>query len=102
RRHTTSKRDWSSDVCSSDLSFQIPFIMKRLKRMIPELVLSIGLIFMVSCSDSSTNPTQQGNTPEFPPAKSMAMDFSIFASGQSEIGRASCREIVKIRVVDGY
>src|SRR5207249_6063053 len=22
RRHTRSKRDWSSDVCSSDLSFQ--------------------------------------------------------------------------------
>src|SRR5207249_9018843 len=24
RRHTRSKRDWSSDVCSSDLSSQIP------------------------------------------------------------------------------
>src|SRR5207249_9328914 len=24
RRHTRSKRDWSSDVCSSDLVFQIP------------------------------------------------------------------------------
>src|SRR5699024_11403698 len=23
RRHTRSKRDWSSDVCSSDLAFQI-------------------------------------------------------------------------------
>src|SRR5699024_11921874 len=26
RRHTRSKRDWSSDVCSSDLFFDIPFI----------------------------------------------------------------------------
>src|SRR5699024_11928506 len=24
RRHTSSKRDWSSDVCSSDLTIQIP------------------------------------------------------------------------------
>src|SRR5438067_1401069 len=24
RRHTTSKRDWSSDVCSSDLDFKDP------------------------------------------------------------------------------
>src|SRR5699024_11676803 len=35
RRHTRSKRDWSSDVCSSDLSVQaghcqyrVPFIIK--------------------------------------------------------------------------
>src|SRR5699024_11747342 len=26
RRHTSSKRDWSSDVCSSDLPFVAPFI----------------------------------------------------------------------------
>src|SRR5207249_6645841 len=25
RRHTRSKRDWSSDVCSSDLAFIIPY-----------------------------------------------------------------------------
>src|SRR5699024_5313108 len=34
------------------------------------------------------NSTQQGKAPEFPPAKSMAMDFSIFASGQSDSSAA--------------
>src|SRR5699024_12044381 len=30
RRHTMSKRDWSSDVCSSDLiEFRIPYSSKR-------------------------------------------------------------------------
>src|SRR5699024_12044897 len=34
RRHTRSKRDWSSDVCSSDLS-----LLKKLKRLSSESVL---------------------------------------------------------------
>src|SRR5699024_11466693 len=37
RRHTRSKRDWSSDVCSSDLS----------SNMYPPLVLSIVMFFLI-------------------------------------------------------
>src|SRR5207249_6099906 len=29
RRHTRSKRDWSSDVCSSDLSVRLAFAAQR-------------------------------------------------------------------------
>src|SRR5699024_11357981 len=31
RRHTRSKRDWSSDVCSSDLRVQFHFKLKEIK-----------------------------------------------------------------------
>src|SRR6266513_2548383 len=31
RRHTTSKRDWSSDVCSSDLGYQRAEVLKQLE-----------------------------------------------------------------------
>ena len=54
------------------------------KRMIPEFILSISLMFMVSCSDSPPNSTQQDTTPQLPPAKSMAMDLSIFSSDQPD------------------
>src|SRR5699024_11271147 len=42
RRHTRSKRDWSSDVCSSDLQ-HVESEMKRLQQQGPP-ELSIGLI----------------------------------------------------------
>src|SRR5207249_5877242 len=31
RRHTRSKRDWSSDVCSSDLENHLQFVVLRLR-----------------------------------------------------------------------
>src|SRR5699024_12207657 len=33
RRHTRSKRDWSSDVCSSDLPAQVPPTRRRTSRL---------------------------------------------------------------------
>src|SRR5699024_11940283 len=30
RRHTRSKRDWSSDVCSSDLEYQKEYVREKL------------------------------------------------------------------------
>src|SRR5699024_11425781 len=32
RRHTSSKRDWSSDVCSSDLSRNMQLALRRLRK----------------------------------------------------------------------
>src|SRR5699024_12106299 len=29
RRHTSSKRDWSSDVCSSDLDYELGTVLNR-------------------------------------------------------------------------
>src|SRR5207249_8704699 len=46
RRHTRSKRDWSSDVCSSDLSYgnrlATPLCMKERSLTIPEISLIAG------------------------------------------------------------
>src|SRR5699024_12217096 len=57
RRHTRSKRDWSSDVCSSDLSFVNICVIKQfflskkiksVKRILTNFVFpSIGLVFVV-------------------------------------------------------
>src|SRR5208282_6123897 len=50
RRHTRCYRDWSSDVCSSDLSpFQSPFLLfhPRINHLIPSF----------NTSRSSTNPS---------------------------------------------
>src|SRR5438874_12343092 len=66
RRHTSSLRDWSSDVCSSDLSSRVPG----------------------SAADSATATSH--HTPE-PGGKRC---FSVSTTMTQEIGRASCRERV--------
>src|SRR5476651_1403230 len=63
RRHTSYWRDWSSDVCSSDLGFHEPVL--------------LSLAFLNEIRDGPADVTQN---PE-------------------QIGRASCRERVKIEVV---
>src|SRR5207245_6741606 len=71
RRHTTCYRDWSSDVCSSDLS-KLPnrSMYQALDRTI---------------ATASRKPAPQ------PRVNPRATDFRV-----SEIGRASCRERVEI------
>src|SRR5690349_25003614 len=71
RRHTRSLRDWSSDVCSSDLAIACD----KYPTTTDEEFLSVQIV----CPDGR---------PECPP----------IANGSSilEIGRASCRERVEI------
>src|SRR5699024_12105591 len=77
RRHTSSKRDWSSDVCSSDLKF-IGIQFEPVKQGVDIFLQIIGLaagnliIFVF-----------------FPPR------YDPFVYGIQKIGRASCREIRK-------
>src|SRR5436305_15265995 len=71
RRHTRCGRDWSSDVCSSDLDRPRP---ARLRG-----------------TDSTAKP--RGTRPVSPTWRSPACS--------SKIGRASCRERVQIPVVGG-
>src|SRR5207249_8034590 len=91
RRHTRSKRDWSSDVCSSDLIWfrntwswgrddRRPTIVEDGGRLVAE---HWGLGRMVLAGDGD-------GTPE-----------ALFCDNESnrEIGRASCRERVEIWVV---
>src|SRR5437870_7149273 len=90
RRHTRWPRDWSSDVCSSDLAVEamrlgaFDFISKPLSR--AELRLRVERAMRDRRSAAATDPSKRR------PRKS---DVII------EIGRASCRERVEGSVVAG-
>src|SRR5699024_11273461 len=53
RRHTRSKRDWSSDVCSSDLVTLLPHLCHKTsdcplkQKSLIDLYLSLRLIFVI-------------------------------------------------------
>src|SRR5207249_8481984 len=89
RRHTRSKRDWSSDVCSSDLinltSVRDP--QEILTRHFGESFFLAHQLF----SDEPMNRSSDGP---------IIFDLGSGA-GFPEIGRASCRERVEISVVTG-
>src|SRR5699024_11892041 len=84
RRHTRSKRDWSSDVCSSDLTLgnEVDLCLELHRRMKPgEAIVfaqKVGKYFPFFIED----PIVPDNF-------------------DSKIGRASCRERVWISVVGG-
>src|SRR2546421_3756675 len=82
RRHTRSDRDWSSDVCSSDLE-EIPARMQAraaddLKKMVTDRLVDAGLVY-------------EGARGFVTPRR-----LSLFVQGvpARQIGRASCRERV--------
>src|SRR5438445_8914376 len=78
RRHTRYWRDWSSDVCSSDL---VPFA--------PSLAPANGGSLPVApqpAGPPSVVPSGPAPIPTVPPVPTPA------PNGLSEIGRASCRE----------
>src|SRR5699024_11576463 len=88
RRHTRSKRDWSSDVCSSDL------IVKEEADSINEKLVQnsepnkFGYSVEEKTGSGARNIVFGGRK----------MDTGILVSGRNrQIGRASCRERVEIR-----
>src|SRR5699024_11855888 len=76
RRHTRSKRDWSSDVCSSDL-----------RRAVQN---SIGYMLLVRCG---LDPSEYFEDEDFRDVLNFNTPQTLNALG--EIGRASCRERVE-------
>src|SRR5699024_12009379 len=96
RRHTRSKRDWSSDVCSSDLPYShLCFFLVQL--------LSVVLAPIPSNVTALAGGVLFGTWPSF------LMTFGAVALGSvlvfllargvgrdAEIGRASCREGVGV------
>src|SRR5699024_11322916 len=83
RRHTRSKRDWSSDVCSSDLG----------------TTYSLAEPFMVV---ATANPVEMEGTYRLPEAQRdrfLAQTSMGYPLAGAEIGRASCRESVCMWVV---
>src|SRR5699024_11280817 len=91
RRHTRSKRDWSSDVCSSDL-----FTEDRLEQAIIELLAAEGYPHTVG-EALDRNPDDvliKSDLRQFLATRykdDLITEYEI----ESKIGRASCRERVE-------
>src|SRR5207253_6412590 len=96
RRHTRWPRDWSSDVCSSDLlSDAMRFELRGFG--IDVILLEPGLItteFGEAATASMVDTTIAGDDP-------YAKFNTTVGALTKEIGRASCRERVENTVVDG-
>src|SRR5690606_39554417 len=86
RRHTRFSRDWSSDVCSSDLS-PSPLLDRTIGAVYPP-----GSTFKLVVTAAAL---QDGYTPD-----SEVTGAATITLPGTEIGRASCRERVEIRVED--
>src|SRR5690606_40493241 len=82
RRHTRFSRDWSSDVCSSDL-----LVHHRLRRLAPPMQLHLPV------------PGPSRRIPHLS-LKRHADDVENGVLPCREIGRASCRERVDGKLVD--
>src|SRR5690606_40419197 len=92
-------RDWSSDVCSSDLE-----VTPQAIRFVEEAGMETGLLTLfvrhTSCSlliQENADPDVRRDLDAFfrrlvPAADDPAMDYIVH---RDEIGRASCREIVE-------
>src|SRR5699024_11939521 len=80
RRHTRSKRDWSSDVCSSDLRGRRSHLdrLLGLQRIDGDLVPRTGFLVVAGGQSGRTLVGVGGEL-----------------GGHREIGRASCRERVE-------
>src|SRR5690606_40409961 len=90
RRHTRFSRDWSSDVCSSDLSTEAVFTLSDTEetRTVYPFAFRLSLRYklldsVLVCTYEVTS--KHTNDPLF---------FSIGGHPAFEIGRASCRERV--------
>src|SRR5699024_11823694 len=91
-RHTRSNRDWSSDVCSSDLVFSAPGPRQRrppdhgtLPTYSPFRDFTITCCILPARSDASTQESSMSH--------GLGLEKLAAPSGErGEIGRPSCRE----------
>src|SRR5699024_11283418 len=98
-RHTRSKRDWSSDVCSSDLT-------KLLSLLVPPL--AIGITWSISNGPFLVPQYTQVKLSLckmyglklliLPSLTTQELSTLYHSPGFLKIGRASCRERVYVRV----
>src|SRR5699024_11264436 len=100
RRHTRSKRDWSSDVCSSDLPL-VPHSYGR-KLIIVRLCLVHAVANCLSSACASFMWPQTVYHPLVPRSCGRKLFIiRLCPTHAAEIGRASCRErIMNVRYVE--
>src|SRR5439155_6553687 len=84
RRHTSWPRDWSSDVCSSDLNLASGSAGRETHQIAPEF-------FAALSADIVPLSTKQS-------LRIVSLRLNAELSRESQIGRASCRERVWISV----
>src|SRR5206468_7215791 len=97
RRHTRSDRDWSSDVCSSDLRFV------QRSTAVQVLVMKNGHDSRLVGLNALAKPplfVVETVTRTCPSQLSMPMTSTTVCGTSSKIGRASCRERVEIQEVE--
>src|SRR5699024_11485334 len=94
RRHTRSKRDWSSDVCSSDLDI------RKYNKVESQTIHVISLLTSSGISHVFTNVVENFTSFVALGPVLVAM-LGVGVAEKTEIGRASCREVVECNVVDG-
>src|SRR5699024_12105856 len=85
RQHTRSKRDWSSDVCSSDLQFKFDLVKGD--------IIVFRSIRMVE-TNGEIVPNNWGATGNYRYSLNVLHE-EYMATEDKKIGRASCRERVK-------
>src|SRR5690606_40598983 len=98
RRHTRFSRDWSSDVCSSDLvAHQVQHIVWTVLRLQQLLAFSRHLDDALLIEPLEHRQKPHGFAY---PAKLCLAHLPV--DGRNQIGRASCRESVQMTVVCIY
>src|SRR5690606_41052740 len=90
RRHTRFSRDWSSDVCSSDLNHHPP-----------ATVAGPGGTARRAAPAPGKTPSASARTTTSPGETDSLRRTPRRSREPAEIGRASCRERVEIAVVAG-
>src|SRR5207302_4736164 len=95
RRHTRFSRDWSSDVCSSDLTLMIATAVWSVT--LPAALLMVELL---NAAPSAVRRNGKYVAVKLALAarmyvKAIAMPMPAMAPTAGEIGRASCRERVE-------
>src|SRR5690606_40123610 len=100
RRHTRFSRDWSSDVCSSDLCYRSGSRACSCGGLCESCVQSDEKrgVVVIQCGKCAPAVT----TPEVGLLREILRQSEAVVTVAHEIGRASCRERVEISVVAGW
>src|SRR5690606_39999649 len=98
RRHTRFSRDWSSDVCSSDLASRL---LARNATLAPGQTVAPRFAIHLPAGTplgfyTGTVTALEGGTM---PLAEVTFSFRVVPPEEAEIGRASCRDRVRDRVL---